>query len=119
MTLNLKNNFKRKKELISLFLIILIFSFSFINPNYFKSHLEIIMFDVENADSFLVKTPKNKFIMIDTGKKSYKGTSSDQVIMNKYLKNERISKLEKLIITHFDMDHCAGVIDIITTRFYW
>ena len=71
------------------------------------------MFDVGNADSFLIKTPKNKFIMIDTGKKSYKGTSSAQVIMNKYLKNERISKLEKLIITHFDADHCAGAVDIL------
>ncbi|MBQ7286800.1 MAG: DNA internalization-related competence protein ComEC/Rec2 [Candidatus Gastranaerophilales bacterium] len=110
--LNLKNNFKNKKDLTLVLISILVFFFSFIKFNPVNT-LEIIMFDVGNADSFLIKTPKNKFIMIDTGKKSYKGTSSAQVIMNKYLKNERISKLEKLIITHFDADHCAGTIDIL------
>ena len=92
--LNLKNNFKNKKDLTLILISILVFFFSFIKFNPINT-LEVIMFDVGNADSFLIKTPKNKFIMIDTGKKSYKGTSSAQVIMNKNLKNERISKLEK------------------------
>ena len=71
------------------------------------------MFDVENADSFLIKTPKNKYIMIDTGKKAYKSTSSAEIIINRYLKNKKIKNIETLIITHFDMDHCGGTIDIL------
>ena len=113
LTLNLKTNFKNKKHLILLLVSILLFFLSFIKIENFKNELEIMMFDVENADSFLIKTPKNKYIMIDTGKKSYKGTSSAQLIINKYLKNKRINSLEVLIITHFDMDHCAGTIDIL------
>lgn len=113
LTLNLKTNFKNRKYLIYLSVPILLFLLSFIKIDNFKNELEIIMFDVENADSFLIKTPKNKYIMLDTGKKSYKGTSSAQLIINKYLKNKRINKLETLIITHFDMDHCAGTIDIL------
>ena len=109
--LNLKNNFKNKKQIIILILAILSILFSFIKP--INHNLEITMFDVENADSFLIKTPQNKYIMIDTGKKSYKGSSSAQIILNKYLKNERINSLETLIVTHFDLDHSSGVIDIL------
>lgn len=111
----LKNNFKNKKHSIILLICVLIFLASFFKADKFKNNLEIIMFDVENADSFLIKTPKNKYFMIDTGKKSYRSISSAQMIMNKYLKNERIPALENMIVTHFDSDHCAGVIDIVKT----
>ncbi|MBR5305035.1 MAG: DNA internalization-related competence protein ComEC/Rec2 [Candidatus Gastranaerophilales bacterium] len=109
--LNLKNNFKNKKQIIFLTVCIILFFISFFQ--FKNNNLEIIMFDVENADSFLIKTPKNKYIMIDTGKKSYNGSTSAQLIINKFLKNERINKIEYLIITHFDSDHCGGVIDIL------
>ena len=109
--LNLKNNFKNKKQIIVLSLAFLLVLFSFIKP--INHNLEITMFDVENADSFLIKTPKNKYIMIDAGKKSYKGSSDAQMILNKYLKNERINSLETLIVTHFDSDHSSGVVDIL------
>ena len=110
-TLNLKNNFKNKKQSIVLLSCLLIFFASFIQ--FKDNHLEIMMFDVENADSFLIKTPKNNYILIDTGKKSYRGISDAQMVINKYLKNERIPKIKTLIITHFDADHCAGAVDIL------
>lgn len=109
--LNLKNNFKNKKQIIILLTCVILFFGSFIQ--FKNNNLEIMMFDVGNADSFLIKTPKNKYIMIDTGKKSYRGISDAQMIMNKYLKNKRIPKIEALIVTHFDLDHSAGVIDIL------
>lgn len=105
--LNLKFNFKIKKQIFALIICILIFLFSFIKFDCFNKNLEVVMFDVGNADSFLIKTPNKNYIMIDTGKKSYKGWSSYEGIIKKYLKNERIKNLEKLIITHFDSDHCA------------
>jgi len=111
--LNLKNNFKNKKHIIIFKISILIFIFSFIKFDYFKNNLEIIMFDVQNADSFLIKTPKNKYILIDTGKKAYRGFSSGEAIINRYLKNERINKLDIMIITHFDVDHSGGAVDIL------
>ena len=111
--LNLKHSFRNKKQIYTLLICFIFLIFSFIKLDYFKNNLEIIMFDVENADCFLIKTPKNKYIMIDTGKKSYRGLSSAEVIINKYLKNERINNLEILIVTHFDSDHSAGTIDIL------
>jgi len=109
--LNLKNNFKNKKQIITLLLFVVMFFCSFVRFN--NNNFEIMMFDVENADCFLLKTPKNKYVMIDTGKSSYKSVTSAQMIINKYLKNERIKNLEILIVTHFDSDHCAGVVDIL------
>lgn len=76
--------------------------------------LEIIAFDVQNADSFLIKTPANKYFMIDTGKASYGSKNSQaKIIMLKYLKDRGIKKLEGLIVTHFDNDHSGGAVDIL------
>lgn len=76
--------------------------------------LEIIAFDVQNADSFLIKTPQNKYFFIDTGKAPYKsGNSQAKIIMLKYLKDRGIKNLEGVIVTHFDNDHSGGTVDFI------
>ena len=77
--------------------------------------LEIIAFDVQNADAFLIKTPENKYFMVDTGKASY-GSSNSQakIIILKYLKDLGIKNLEGVIVTHFDNDHSGGVVDLIS-----
>ena len=113
LLLNLKNNFKSKKQIIILLVSVLIFIFSFIKLDYFSKNLEIIMFDVGNADSFLIKTPKNKYFIIDTGKKSYRGYSDGEAIINKYLKNKKIMRINTLILTHYDLDHIGGALDIL------
>lgn len=110
--LNLKNNFRKTKHAIILILSIIIFLLSFIKPVIFQNNLEIIMFDVENADCFLIKTPKNKYIMIDTGKIIYKSSNSAQNVILPYMRNERIKNLDILEITHFDSDHCGGALDL-------
>lgn len=80
-----------------------------------SNKLEIIAFDVQNADSFLIKTPKNKYFMIDTGKSPYNsGNSQAKIIMLKYLKDRGIKNIEGLIVTHFDNDHSGGAADIIS-----
>ncbi len=79
-----------------------------------NSDLEIITFDVGNADCFLIKTPANEYIMIDTGKTGYKGGKSQaEIIILKYLKDKGIKTLDNLILTHFDNDHCGGATDIL------
>ena len=113
--LNLKSDFKNKKYLIIFISFVLIFALSFIRVDDFRHNFEIIMFDVENADSFLIKTPNKRYILIDTGRKPYKGLSSGEIILNRYFKNERINKLKTLIITHFDMDHCGGAVDVLNS----
>ncbi len=115
LTLNIKNDFKNKKHLITLVILIIIFSLSFIKTDCFNKNLEIVMFDVYNADCFLIKTPKNKYIMIDTAKSNFKGMSNAKAIIIPYIKNHKIKNLELLIITHFDIDHAGGTIDILNS----
>jgi len=63
-----------KKILVSLLIFVGIWLLSLIPIR--SSQLEIMTFDVGNADSFLIKTPKNEYIMIDTGKAAYNGGKS-------------------------------------------
>ena len=57
------------------------------------------MFDVGNADAFLVKTPQNKYILIDTAKQPFSsGKSQLEMIIRKYLKDRGVKELELLII---------------------
>lgn len=108
---NIKENFKNKKLYLSAIFLLLLFSITFIHLP--SKDFEILAFDVNNADSFLIKTPKNKYIMIDTAKAPYKGVSSAKMIMEEYLKDKNIKELELLIITHFDSDHSGGSVDIL------
>ncbi len=111
ITLMFKSGFSKRKIIISCAcLLILIISVIPIR----NDNLEVIAFDVQNADAFLIKTPKNKYFIIDTGKAAYNGGSSQaKVIILKYLKDSGIKNIEGLIITHFDNDHCGGVVDLI------
>ena len=94
---------------VSLLLIIGVFTVRFESDK-----LEIIAFDVQNADSFLIKTPHNKYFFVDTGKAPYNsGNSQAKIIMLKYLKDRGIKDIEGIIVTHFDNDHSGGTVDFI------
>ncbi len=78
-----------------------------------NNNLEIIAFDVGNADSFLIKTPDNKYLMIDTAKNGYNGGKSQaEFLILKYLKDRGIKNIDTIIVTHFDNDHCGGAVDL-------
>ena len=78
-----------------------------------SKYLDIITFDVQNADCFLVKTPQNKYFIIDTGRAGYNGGKAQaNSIIIKYMKDKGIKNIEGLIITHFDNDHSGGAYDI-------
>ena len=52
--------------------------------------------------------------MIDTAKSGYQGGKSQaDIIVIKYLKDIGIKEIENIIITHFDSDHCNGLIEVI------
>ena len=77
--------------------------------------LETIAFDVQNADAFLVKTPQNKYFLIDSGKSGYRGGKTQaRAIILEYLKDKGIKNIEGFIITHFDSDHAGGAVDLIS-----
>lgn len=109
-TIILLLTFRQNKKIIITLIILFILTFI---PNI-KNNAEIIFFNVGNADSALVKTPQNKYYLIDTGKLAYNsGNSQANYIIIKYLKDKGIKELEGIILSHFDSDHAGGTIDIL------
>lgn len=82
---------------------------------HIPSHnLETIAFDVQNADAFLIKTPQDKYFIIDSGEIAYKGGKTQaKMIILEYLKDHGIKNIDGFILTHFDSDHAGGAVDLI------
>lgn len=108
----LRAKFSDKKQIFILLGLCLVLFVSTINiPNH---NVEVIAFDVQNGDAFLLKTPKNKYIIIDTGKSGYRGSASKaKMIIVKYLRDKGIKRIDSLVLTHFDNDHAGGAVDLI------
>ena len=81
-----------------------------------NKNLEITAYDVGNADALMIKTPDNKYIMVDTGKSGYNGGKSQaEIFILKYFADRGIKNLDSIIITHFDSDHSGGALDLINS----
>ena len=103
---------KNKKLLYCAGIIFIIFCVSFIKIPDKKLHL--IFFSVKNADSCLIKTPKNHYFVIDTGKKSFNGNySNGEGIIAKYLLSKKITKIDYIILSHLDNDHIGGTVGLL------
>ena len=94
---NIKKN-KYIKYFIICFLILLIIQF-------IPKNLKIYFVDVGQGDCTFIVTPKNKTILIDGG-----GSLSDNFDVGKktllpYLLNRGYTKLDYIMISHFDQDH--------------
>ena len=101
--ITIKNIKKVIKKVAIVLLIILLFTnlIKMINPK-----LKIYFIDVGQGDSTLIVTPKNKKILIDGGE------GTPEVLLS-YLLDRRINKIDYIIISHFDSDHCNGLIEVI------
>lgn len=103
---------KNKKVIITVAFLLLVLLVSCLHLPDKK--LETITFDVQNADAFLIKTPQDRYFIIDSGKMGYKGGKTQaQMIILGYLKDNGIKNIEGFIITHFDSDHAGGAVDLI------
>lgn len=101
--ITIKNIKNTVKVIVVVFLIMLLLTriVRIINPTF-----KIYFIDVGQGDSTLIVTPKNKKILIDGGE----GKTN---VLFQYLLDRRINKIDYIIISHFDSDHCNGLIEII------
>ena len=88
-------------------LIVLVLTLIYVNKNKERDYdFKVYFFNAGKADAILI-SKNNKYIMIDTGEESL----SDDIL--RYFKNNNITRLEYLIITHFDKDHVGSASSII------
>ncbi len=69
------------------------------------------MIDVGQGDSTLIITPNNKTILIDGGGSEYYDIGKNTLLP--YLLDMGISRLNYMVISHFDSDHVNGLLTIL------
>lgn len=69
---------------------------------------KIDVLDVGQGLAVLVRT-KNHTLIYDTGVKFYKGSDIGKLVLIPYLKKLGIKKIDKVVISHPDMDHRGGL----------
>ena len=75
-------------------------------------NLKIYFVDVGQGDSTLIITPLNKKILIDGGGTEFGDYNVGEKTLMPYLLARRIRKIDYIIISHFDTDHCQGLLYI-------
>jgi beta-lactamase superfamily II metal-dependent hydrolase len=88
-----------------------------------QSLLELYVIDVGQGDGVLIKTPRDRWILVDGGRSladqmTKKGTAN--FLRWKFVKDlrEDAVKLESIVVTHPDQDHFGGVADVLLGRLW-
>ena len=74
--------------------------------------LKITCLDVGQGDGIVVETPDDQHILIDGGSSSR--SSLARYCLMPYLKNQGISYVDMVIISHTDLDHISGTEELFT-----
>ncbi len=76
------------------------------------NYLSIMMIDVGQGDSFLIKFPNGKTALVDAGNTTTLFDNGDRVIIP-LLNYLGIKKIDYGIVTHIDSDHYGGFVSLI------
>ena len=104
LILNTRTIIKNSLTKISIIFLLCLIIFFFLNK--MPQKLKIYFIDVGQGDCTLITTPMNKKILIDSG-----GSETYDVgkkILFPYLLDRGINKIDYVIISHFDTDHCKS-----------
>ncbi len=88
----------------------------------FSTNLAITAVDVGQGSAILVRLPGGKNMLIDGGGFADSSFDSGRMVVAPYLYNERISKIDTVILTHPHPDHLLGLFYIMenfNVREFW
>ena len=77
-----------------------------------ENKLSILMIDVGQGDSFLVKFPNNKTALIDAGNVTMNFDNGERIVMP-LMEYFGINKIDYGIVSHIDTDHYGGFISLL------
>lgn len=112
-----KNNRKKEKVFVlSLFIIAIVsdamlyFYIPIKNTFIERNELKVNVLDVGQGDGIIIQTPNHKVITIDGGSTSVENVGKNRLIP--YMKYQGIKKIEYAIMTHGDIDHISGLMEL-------
>ena len=79
-----------------------------------KNQVSITCLDIGQGDGIVIQLPGGKTVMVDGGSSSKKNVASYQILP--YLKNQGISVIDAMLISHTDLDHISGVQEILDLK---
>ncbi len=94
------------------------FTFLWSAFNYFETRtpqrLRIAMLDVGQGESIAVISPQGRTVLIDGGGEAgNKRADVGQSVIVPYLQARGVKKIDVLVITHADSDHCNGLLSVL------
>ncbi len=97
------------KKLVVIIMIVILIANSCI---YVKNHGKMIIYfiDVGQGDSTLIRTAQSKIILIDGGGSENSSFDVGEKTLLPYLLDRKITVLDYVVISHFDTDHCGGIL---------
>lgn len=103
---------KVEKKVIAVLLIIIVISN--INFEKFTNNMYINFIDVSQGDACLIRQ-KTKVILIDGGGASNQNNNYNvgKIILMPYLLARKIKTIDYMIFSHFDNDHCQGLLYVL------
>ena len=103
-----------KTDSFNIIVIILLFILILNCVNLVPKNLKVYFIDVGQGDSTLIISPTNKKILIDGGGSENLGDFDiGENVLLPYLLDRKITKLDYVIVSHFDADHCNGLIAVL------
>lgn len=104
------SHFKEKiLKLFCVFLIIIFSCYVIVGFTIYED-LRIYFVDIGQGDCTLICTPKNETILIDGGGSETGSLNIGEKILLPYLLNRRITKINYMMVSHFDTDHCGALL---------
>jgi competence protein ComEC len=100
--------FKRK---IAVIVVLCVITICFQIIKNLPQDLQISFIDVGQGDCTLITTPNHKNILIDGGGSTKSDTYDvGEKVVYPYLISHNIHKIDMIVISHFDADHCNGFV---------
>jgi competence protein ComEC len=76
-----------------------------------RAHLEVVMIDVGQGDAIAVRTPGNRWVLVDAGPPPTGDDGGHPVV--RALRSRGVHRIETLVLTHPDLDHIGGASAVI------
>ncbi len=108
--------FKTKLAIVILLLLTIsnVILFSFLDDEELlpENQLSVLMVDVGQGDSFIIKFPNNKTALVDAGEATFYFDYGERVILP-LLNYLGIEKIDYGFVSHLDLDHYGGFVALI------